>query len=132
MLKKSVASTTRVVLYARVATKTQATDDRCTLDAQLTELRDYAARQGWLNAGEFSETISGLRRDRPQLEAVLGLVQERAFDILLVHELSRLSRSIAHTLDILDILENHQVGFASVKEPDFDFTKWRKAVPLII
>ena len=132
MTKSTEKTNPRVVLYARVGTEAQTTDDQYTLDAQLTELRDYAASHGWLHAGEFSETISGLRHDRPQLEAVLRLAQSQAFDILLVHELSRLSRSIPHIIEILDLLENHQVGFASVQEPDFDFTAWRKTAALII
>ena len=132
MTKSTEKTNPRVVWYARVGTETQARDDHHALNDQLTELRDCAASQPWLNAGEFSEAISGLRHDRPQLEAVLGLVQERAFDILLVHELSRLSRSIPHIIEILDLLENHQVGFASVQEPDFDFTAWRRTAALII
>ena len=126
MTKSTEKTNLRVALYARVGTEAQARDDHHTLNAQLNEMRAYAASQGWLNVGEFSETISGLRRDRPQLEAVLGLVQERAVDILLVHELSRLSRSVPHIIEILDLLENHQVGLASLKEPDFNFSAWRR------
>ncbi len=130
MTKSTEKTNPRVVLYARVGTEAQARDDHHTLNAQLSELRAYAASRGWTNSGEFAEMISGLRRDRPQLEAVLTLAQAQAFDILLVHDLARLSRSVPHIIEILDLLENQQVGLASLKEPDF--SAWRRTTALII
>ena len=113
----------RAVLYARVSTEEQAGKDHFSIDAQLHEMRDYASEKGWTVVGEFvDEGISGTKRDRPQLEAALSVVQKKGCDIFLAHELSRLSRSVYHTLDIFDKLGQLQVGFASVKDPEFDFS----------
>jgi len=133
MAKKSKdVSAARVVLYARVSTEEQGTQEHHSLEAQLNEMREYAANKGWTIVGEFVETASGTRRDRPQLESILALARSRSFDILLVHELSRLSRSVYHTLDIFDILGKQDIGFASVKDPDFDFADPMRRVFLII
>jgi DNA invertase Pin-like site-specific DNA recombinase len=122
----------RVVMYARVSTEEQGTDEHFSLEAQLGEMREYAQSKGWQVVGEFVESVSGTRRDRPHLQAVLEMAAEGGFDILLVHELSRLSRSVYHTLDIFDVLGKHNVGFASVKDPDFDFADPAKRCFLII
>jgi site-specific DNA recombinase len=113
----------RAVLYARVSTEEQAGKDHYSIEAQLHEMRDYASEKGWSIVGEFvDEGESGTKRDRPQLNAALSVTQKKGCDIFLAHELSRLSRSVYHTLDIFDKLGQLQVGFASVKDPEFDFS----------
>jgi len=113
----------RAVLYARVSTEEQAGKDHYSIEAQLHEMRDHASEKGWDIVGEFvDEGESGTKRDRPQLNAALSVAQKKGCDIFLAHELSRLSRSVYHTLDIFDKLGQLQVGFASVKDPEFDFS----------
>ncbi len=113
----------RAVLYARVSTEEQAGKDHFSIDAQFNEMREYAQERGWEIVGEFvDEGISGTKRDRPQLNAILQIAKKRGCDVIIAHELSRLSRSVYHTLDIFDKLGKYQVGFVSVKEPEFDFT----------
>jgi len=112
-----------VILYARVSTEEQASDEHYSIEAQLNEMKDYANARGWVVKDEFVDGgLSGTQLDRPQLDAALALVEARECDVLLVHELSRLSRaSIYETFDILETLGEYGAGFASVKEPDFDF-----------
>ena len=113
----------KVALYARVSTEEQAGEDHYSIDAQLNEMQEFSESKGWEIVGRFmDEGISGTKRERPELNAMLDMARRRECDIIIVHELSRLSRSVYHTLDIFDFLGNHQIGFASVKEPDFDFT----------
>jgi site-specific DNA recombinase len=113
----------RAVLYARVSTEEQAGKDHFSIEAQLHEMRDHASEKGWSIVGEFvDEGESGTKRERPQLNAALSIAQKKGCDIFLAHELSRLSRSVYHTLDIFDKLGQLQVGFASVKDPEFDFS----------
>lgn len=93
----------RVVLYARVSIEEQAGKDHFSIEAQLHEMRGFANEKGWEIVGEFvDEGESGTKRDRPQLNAALSIVSKRGCDIFLTHELSRLSRSVYHTLDIFD------------------------------
>ena len=67
--------------------------------------------------------ISGQTLDRPGLPSLLTAAEQGAFDIVIVHELSRLSRSSVYdTFAIFDELGRCKVGFASVKEPQFDLS----------
>ncbi len=122
----------RVLLYARVSTEQQGTEEHFSLDAQLSEMRDFVIRKGWIIIAEFVEMLSGTIRERPQLEALLEMATHGGCEIVLVHELSRLSRSVYHTLDIFETLGKANVGFASVKDPDFDFADPSKRFFLIM
>lgn len=118
----SAASVQRVALLARVSTGMQAEEGK-SIPAQQAEMREYADRRGWTVVAEFVDAgYSGSTLDRPGVQAMLEAAEARSFDVLLVHELSRLSRSIYDTLKIFEFLGRHEVGFASVKEPDFDFS----------
>jgi len=122
----------RAICYARVSTEEQGTDEHFSIEAQLNEMQEFAQRRGWEVIAQFIDMMSGTRRDRPQLEAALEMIKRRECDVLLVHELSRLSRSVLDTLDIFEILGKNDVMFASVKEADFDFTDPLKKPFLIL
>lgn len=113
----------RVAAYARVSTEMQA-EDGLSITAQLNEIREYATARGWTVVSEFVDPgISGQTLDRPGLQSMLTAAEQGAFDILIVHELSRLSRSSVYdTFTIFDHLGRCKVGFASVKEPQFDLS----------
>jgi site-specific DNA recombinase len=113
----------RVALYARVSTEMQA-EEGFSIEAQLNEMRAYAAQRGWKVVAEFVDAgISGSTMDRPGLRALLEAAQARQFDVVLVHELSRLSRSVFDTFEIFEQLGRAQVGFASVREQQFDLSQ---------
>ncbi len=112
----------RVALYARVSTGMQAEEGK-SLAAQLAEMHEFAQARGWEVVVEFVDAgESGTDMDRRGLQEALQAAQEEAFDVLLVHELSRLSRSMFDTLSIFEQLGEANVGFASVKEPNFNFS----------
>jgi len=112
----------RVVLYARVSTDMQAEEGH-SIDAQLHEMREFVALRGWQIIGELIDPgASGSSMNRPGLQALLQAVENKETDVILVHETSRLSRSIFDTFRIFEILGQHDVGFASVKDPNFDFS----------
>ena len=52
----------QVALYARVSTLDKGQDP----ETQLLALRAYAARRGFVPAGEYVDYASGTRDDRPQ------------------------------------------------------------------
>ncbi len=113
----------RVALYARVSPgPTQA--EGFSIEAQLAEMREFAAARGWKVVAEFVDvSVSGRTMERPELEAAKAAAAEGSFDILLVHELSRLSRaSVYETFEIFEFLGSHNVGFASAREPQFDLS----------
>ena len=114
--------TPRVALYARVSTDMQAEEGK-SIAAQLTEMREYAQRQAWEIVSEFVDPgYSGTTSDRPGLNDLRAVVTAGTIDVVLVHELSRLSRRLFDTFELLEFFGQHQVGFASVKDRDFDFT----------
>ncbi len=112
----------RVATYARVSTDMQAEEGK-SISAQQAEMREFAAARGWTIVAEFVDPgFSGSDLDRPALDSLRAAAQERTFDILLVHELSRLSRRIFDTFLLFEELGKLGIGFASVKEPAFDFS----------
>lgn len=62
----------------------------------------------------FTETVSGLRKERPELRAALDFA--RAGDVIVVYSLSRLARSVRHLLDIGEELNRRQIGLKSLTE----------------
>ena len=111
----------RVATYARVSLGVQVEEGR-SLSAQEAEMREFAEARGWEVVDEFVDAgETGTNTERPGLQAALEAVGRGEFDVLLVHELSRLSRSLRDTLNIFEALGRMDVGFAAVKDPDFNF-----------
>ena len=78
----------RVAAYARYSTDYQR---EASLEDQLRNCRTYAERQGWPAPTVYKDAaITGARRDRPGYQALLA--DAHRFDVILVDDLSRLSR----------------------------------------
>ena len=88
--------------YARVSTASQ------NLDSQL----DMLGRAGC--AKTFTDTSTGTTRTRPGWDALMEYV--RPGDTLVITELSRMSRSLLHLLQVVDQLAERQVGIVSLRE----------------
>ncbi len=111
----------RAGLYARVSTDEQFEEGH-SIDAQLRVERELCARKRWTIAVEYVDAgISGRTLNRPQFQALLRDAREGRIDVIIVHKLDRLSRSLFDTLAVLSELSNHGVSFCSATE-DFDFT----------
>lgn len=81
----------RVAAYARYSTDLQRD---ASLEDQLRNCRAYAARQGWPEPTVYSDAaISGARSDRPGYRALLA--EASRYDVVLVDDISRLSRDSA-------------------------------------
>lgn len=92
--------TKRAVLYARVSGDDRHRDDR-NLIGQLDMCREYAEQHGYEIVDELAEDdrgASGAAFDLPQLTKVREMARERVFDVLVVREIDRLSRSLAKQL----------------------------------
>lgn len=90
---------TKVIIYARVSTKTQ------DYDRQLVELREYARKMEYEVVAEFTEKISGAKKveERQALMELLAYVEQHKVDKVLIYECSRLSR---RAVDFLSVIEN--------------------------
>ncbi len=62
----------------------------------------------------YTETMSGAKRHRPELEATLKSL--RPNDTLVVWRLDRLGRSLKNLVDIINDLEERGIGFKSLTE----------------
>jgi DNA invertase Pin-like site-specific DNA recombinase len=95
----------KVAIYARVSTQDQTTDN------QLNQLREVAARNGWIIVREFIDHgISGAKSaaDRPALANLLKAVTRREFDVVVAWDVSRLGRSLQDLIGFLnDISAKH-------------------------
>lgn len=93
--------------YARISTA----------DQSLSLQQDALAAAGCERV--FSDTASGARQDRPELQRALEQLRED--DVLVTWRLDRLGRSLKHLIDIVSDLEEQGVGFVSLQE-GFDTT----------
>ena len=94
--------------YARVSTN----------DQKMERQLDALAKEGCERI--YQEKISGVKKDRPELNRMLDAIRQG--DIILVCELTRLSRSVK---DLFALVEQiHKVGadVKSLKEPWLDTT----------
>jgi DNA invertase Pin-like site-specific DNA recombinase len=93
--------------YARISTDDQK------LDAQLDVLNGAGA------ARVFADRISGAKRQRPELDKMLGQLREG--DVVMVTKYDRLARSLRDLLDIVQAIQDRGAGFRSLAE-DIDTT----------
>jgi DNA invertase Pin-like site-specific DNA recombinase len=88
------------VAYYRVSTPRQA-ESELGLDAQRASVRGQVEREGGKLVGEFSESISGRKNDRPQLNEALRVCRYRRAT-LIVARLDRLSRNLGFTTQLME------------------------------
>lgn len=88
--------------YARVSTKDQ------NLDMQIDDLKKIGCEK------IFTDKISGAKKDRPGLDEALNYV--RKGDVLVVWKLDRAGRSLKHLIELVNLLNEQEVGFVSIKE----------------
>src|SRR5579864_2333793 len=101
----------KTAIYARVST----TDQNC--EAQLKELRDFLARRGWQNGGEYVDTgFSGAKASRPALDRLMTDAEKRKFDCVVVWKIDRFGRSVLHLNQQLAALTSYGVRFISASQ----------------
>lgn len=94
--------------YARVSTQDQ------NLDRQRDQLRQDGCER------IYEEKVSGARSDRPELGRMLDAL--RKGDVVVVAELSRLSRSVRDLFGIVGQIQEAGAEIRSLKEPWLDTT----------
>jgi site-specific DNA recombinase len=105
-------ATTRVAIYARVSSEEQREGQ--TIDSQIAELERFARAQDWLITGLYKdEGWSGAVLARPALDRLRDDASKKLFDIVLLNDVDRLARDVAHLGVIKRALERQglQVRF---------------------
>lgn len=103
----------RAALYARISTD----DERQNLDNQLIDLREYAERSRWEITSTFTDSVSGAADNRPGLEQLMREASRKRFDVVLVWDLSRLTRKGPYSaLQIVERLKASGIELHSYRE----------------
>jgi len=108
-----MARAPQVAIYARVST------DEQSVDAQLRDLREFAQHRGWNipRDREYVDLgISGAKDSRPAWNDCWDAIQKSRINILLVHALDRLGRSLPHLVKIISTLAERNVSLISFRE----------------
>ncbi len=113
----SITSRPTVVLYARVSTILQQN-----AAAQLAELRAVGKSRGWRIVGEFTERASGADNERPKLAAAMSVLRSGKAKILAAVSLDRVTRSLAHLLQLLDTLRDYRADLVCTRDGALDTT----------
>lgn len=92
----------QLVGYARVSSLSQ------NLDAQIDNLKKAGCER------IFTDKISGTEKEREGWKDLITYI--RTGDMLVITELSRMSRSLPHLLEIVEILKKRKVQFKSLRE----------------
>ena len=102
-MKKKTAA-----IYARVST------DKQKAEMQVVELKNYVKRRG-LNLGQtyIDQGYTGGNMQRPAFGQMMDDAHKRAFDVLIVWKLDRLSRSLKDLITTLETLGSLGVDFIS-------------------
>jgi site-specific DNA recombinase len=117
----------KIALYIRVSTEEQASNEEGSIKSQEQRLRNHVAFKN--SEGDFGEVVqiyvdrarSGKDTNRPELQRLLSSIKKGEITMVLVTELSRLSRSIKDFCDIWQMMKAHNCEFLSLRE-QFDTT----------
>lgn len=93
---------TQLIGYARVSSTSQ------NLNAQIDQLEQAGCEK------VFTDKINGTKKDRRGWQDMIHYI--RTGDILVITELSRMSRSLSHLLEIVDELKEKKVELKSLRE----------------
>lgn len=111
-----VRSGKRAAIYARVSTDEQVKGT--SLSAQVDRCQAAAQAHGWHLAGTFvDEGVSGSLSSRPQLDALVRMVEDEQLDRVVITKLDRIARSLRHLLELLDLLDRKQVTLVALDDP---------------
>lgn len=93
----------RTAAYCRFSSDQQR---EASIRDQLRNIEAYCTWMGWLMPALYQDQAqSGSRNDRPGYQAMLGAAELKAFDVLLVDDLSRLSRDHIETAQTIRVLK---------------------------
>jgi site-specific DNA recombinase len=109
---------TRVAGYLRVSTDDQQ-ESGLGIEDQRTKAKHYAAMSDWPEPVWYvDDGISGRKApaERPALARLLQDVHAGLVDAVIVRDLSRLARRTRLTLELVEMLAEHDVALASCKE----------------
>ncbi len=109
----------RVAIYTRVSSGKQERRGY-SLESQVESIRKLIRTEGWQEAKVFREVYPGTQLNRPELDRLRDLVAEGDVDIVVAHDVDRLSRDPAHLAFLEREFEESGVAIRYVLLPDTD------------
>jgi len=103
-------------LSARVSTSNQ--EDQKTIEAQLSEVREFAKKQGYIIVKEYiDEGWSGDILARPNLDQLRHDARNRKWDAVLIYDPDRLGRRLFYQQIVIDELKQLDIEILFVTMP---------------
>jgi site-specific DNA recombinase len=112
----------KVIGYIRVSSTGQALDGE-SLERQEEQIRAYCLLKGLAEPEIISDAgVSGFKSNRDGFQQVVNLCKQKRVGVVIVYDLSRLSRSVRDTLEFIeDAIHKHGIEFVSLQN-DIDTT----------
>ena len=109
---------TTAAIYVRVSSRKQALEEKTSLADQERECRAVAAREGWLVAGAFTDTMTGFETmdQRPALQDVRELLRTSGADVLLCWRFDRIARDQVDLMVLNREVNNARARLVSATE----------------
>lgn len=106
----------RAAIYARVSSEEQREGQ--TIDSQIAELERFSREKGWTLVGIYKdEGWSGALLSRPALDSLRDEASRKQFDLVLLNDVDRLARDVAHLGIVKRDLERNGVRVVFRKLP---------------
>ena len=106
-----MAKQPKVAIYCRCST------DEQTNDPQLRDLREYVGNRNWHDVREYVDPgFSGSKDSRPAFNELWNEIQKSKVNVLVVHALDRLGRSLPHLVKIFTALIERNITLVSFRE----------------
>jgi len=111
----------RCAVYTRKSTEEGLQQEFNSLDAQREAAEAFITSQrgeGWQVVAEHFDDggYTGANMDRPALKRLLGAVEAREVDCVVVYKVDRLSRSLMDFARIVEVFDQNGVSFVSVTQ----------------
>ena len=113
----------KIAAYLRVSTEEQAAALEGSLDNQKYRLKAFVdgkvmQEKSWGKIVDFyiDDGFSAKDTNRPAYQRMLMDLKSKKIDLILVTDLSRLSRNLLDFCALLNFMEKHKAGFLSIKE----------------
>jgi site-specific DNA recombinase len=111
----------RCAVYTRKSSEEGLEQEFNSLDAQREACEAYVASQrteGWLLVPDRYDDggVSGGTLDRPALKRLLGDVEAKKIDVVVVYKIDRLSRALLDFAKLMEIFDRNEVTFVSVTQ----------------
>lgn len=112
----------RCAIYARVSVAATEQRELTSIAAQIESCEQFIASRrglGWVLAGPayVDDGVSAATLNRPGLRALLADIRQDKINVVLVHRLDRLSRSLFDLADLLPLFSVQGVELVSVTQP---------------